>query len=348
MRTLRIVAPAALATVLLAGPAAAKEFGYFHTNYAEAEKVARKEGKPLYLHFTTTWCGWCRKIENEVYKVEGGKQALSDYVCATLDCTVPRGQKPSKEAAFNMALMRKYGGGGYPFLAMTNADGILLHKVSGYRPLPKFKEELVKSAAALKEVKKVEAELAALPADSFERNQKALDFYSSKLAWEKAAKAAEALKKLDPKFKKANAALVHYALLKGAPADTKEADRRILEDQAVKHDPTNAAGYMERILMVRAQNHLRESRATKEAKTKQAHLQKSLDALELLIHKAKRFEDEANAFGFLGYVQTQLGNNQAAIAALEKSIGLDPASRRSAYFKTLVERLKKPSSGGSK
>ena len=59
--------------------ASAKDHG-FHTSWDAARKAARKEGKPLYVHFTTTWCGWCRKIEDEVYAHKEGREALKAFI----------------------------------------------------------------------------------------------------------------------------------------------------------------------------------------------------------------------------------------------------------------------------
>ena len=74
----------------------------FHTTYAGAVQAAKAQGKPLYLHFTTTWCGWCRKIEKDIYASPEGKKMLKNFVAASLDCTVPRGQKPTAEVQRNL------------------------------------------------------------------------------------------------------------------------------------------------------------------------------------------------------------------------------------------------------
>ena len=50
-----------LAVLATAAVAAGADFDYFHKTYAKAEKLAKAGDKPLYLHFTTTWCGWCRR-----------------------------------------------------------------------------------------------------------------------------------------------------------------------------------------------------------------------------------------------------------------------------------------------
>ncbi|RPI59478.1 MAG: DUF255 domain-containing protein, partial [Planctomycetaceae bacterium] len=68
----------------------------FKTTYADAMAAAKSADKPMYLHFTTTWCGWCRKIEKDVYATEAGKKALADFVPATLDCTLDKAGKPSE------------------------------------------------------------------------------------------------------------------------------------------------------------------------------------------------------------------------------------------------------------
>ena len=119
---------------ILAFPAAvlAADVKGFHKTYAEAVKIAKAEGKPLYLHFTTTWCGWCRRIEADTYASDIGGKALKDFVPATLDCTVRGIANPPKDVLANRALMGRLGGSGYPFLAMLRHDGALLNTVGGY------------------------------------------------------------------------------------------------------------------------------------------------------------------------------------------------------------------------
>ena len=49
---------------LYASPEAAKELGY-HSDYAKALTVAKKEKKPLMLVVVTSYCPWCRKFERK-------------------------------------------------------------------------------------------------------------------------------------------------------------------------------------------------------------------------------------------------------------------------------------------
>jgi len=55
-----------LAVGMLAAAAPAADVEGFQTRWAAAKKVAEAQNKPLFLHVTTTWCGWCRKIEDDV------------------------------------------------------------------------------------------------------------------------------------------------------------------------------------------------------------------------------------------------------------------------------------------
>ena len=325
---------------LLSPLATGAEFDYFHRTYADAEKVARKEGKPLYLHFTTSWCGWCRRIENDVYKLPGGKKALSPFVCATLDCTVPRGQKPSKVAAFNQQLMRKYGGGGYPFLVMVTADGDVLHKISGYKPLEAFKVDITRAEENFQKLKAFQAYAAKANKAGYEYNAKALSFYSDTGSWDKAATAAAAIKKLDPTFKKGQAATASYAILRGVKTNNK-ARIVALEDEVIRHDPKNAEGYLQKVLWGRAARAYGTTARNPDKKVQKAGALEGAKALKQLVASAEKVSNEANVYGFLGYLSAKAGLDDEAVTALEKAIQLEPTSRRVPMLKKLLQDIKK-------
>ena len=98
----------------------------FFTDYDDAKKVAQEKDKPLYLHFTTDWCVWCRRIEKDIYATPAGKEALAAFVPVTLNCT-----EGAKHAAEYNKMMVSYGGQGYPFIVMTTPDGKVLKTISG-------------------------------------------------------------------------------------------------------------------------------------------------------------------------------------------------------------------------
>lgn len=47
--------------------AAAQQSGGWYADYAEAERVAREEGRPLLLHFHAWYCGPCKQMDAQVF-----------------------------------------------------------------------------------------------------------------------------------------------------------------------------------------------------------------------------------------------------------------------------------------
>ena len=199
----------ALALVIAsASPAfAAGKVPGFGESFKDAMAKAKKENKLVYLHFTTDWCGWCRRIENDIYKKEAGQEALKNFVCASINCT-----RNYKDARFNQQLAQKYGVKGYPALVILAPDGTLIHQFSGYRKMDAFKAELKKAEkafAAYKEILKGLKE----GKDSVEFLNKAFDFYYGVKNWEKAAEVGGKLAEKDAKFEKCDEGKIRFAEL---------------------------------------------------------------------------------------------------------------------------------------
>lgn len=94
------------------------------TNLAEAQTIAQEKNVPIFIHFTgSDWCGWCWKLEEEVYS----KQVFQDYVAENLVMVVidfPKKIKQSAETkAYNEKLAKKFGIRGFPTIQLINPDG---------------------------------------------------------------------------------------------------------------------------------------------------------------------------------------------------------------------------------
>ncbi len=121
------VATAALATVL--GAIAAEDKGVWVLNDLEAAKTqAATEKKDLLVDFSgSDWCGWCIKLDHEVFsKKEFQDAASKDFVLAVLD--FPR--KPENKAKIgeekqklNEKASKEYGIRGFPTVILMTADG---------------------------------------------------------------------------------------------------------------------------------------------------------------------------------------------------------------------------------
>ena len=180
----------AAAVALLSGVAVALDPPEgFLSSYDKALEQAKKENKPLYLHFTTDWCGWCRKIEKDDYADPNGKAALKDFVAASLDCT--QGKNAPPENAKNQAVMEKLGGSGYPYIVVLAPDGTVLHTIEGYMPLPGFLDELQEAKESFGKYNDFTEYAKKADLKSYEYNRKAMDIFETTQQWAKAAGAAQ-------------------------------------------------------------------------------------------------------------------------------------------------------------
>jgi len=103
------------------------------TDFAVSKEKAAAEGKAMLLNFTgSDWCGWCIKLDEEVFS----KKAFQDYASENLvlvEVDFPRGKRlPEEQLDKNYALAEKYGVRGYPTIVLLSSEGELL-ATTGYR-----------------------------------------------------------------------------------------------------------------------------------------------------------------------------------------------------------------------
>ena len=90
----------------------------------KAKAQAKAENKKILLDFTgSDWCGWCKKLEAEVFS----QQAWKDYAAKHLvlvELDFPHGfQLPPETKKQNDELAKKFAIQGYPTIIITSASG---------------------------------------------------------------------------------------------------------------------------------------------------------------------------------------------------------------------------------
>lgn len=102
-------------------------------NLADGLTQAKASNKPVMADFYAGWCGWCKKLDKEVYTNPAVIALAKDFVAVKVD-TDKYGQDSTK-----------YGVQGLPTIVFMNPDGTVIDKIVGYNPAPAFAERMKKS-----------------------------------------------------------------------------------------------------------------------------------------------------------------------------------------------------------
>ncbi len=104
----------------------------WETDFKKVSATAKVSGKYIMLDFSgSDWCGWCIKLEKEVFSQDSFKDFAEKYlVCVLVD--FPQKKKQTRELKQqNRDLATKYGIRGYPTIIILSPDGEPIGK-SGY------------------------------------------------------------------------------------------------------------------------------------------------------------------------------------------------------------------------
>lgn len=94
------------------------------TDWEAAKAKSRAENKPILINLTgSDWCGWCIKIEKEVFS----QKAFKDFAAANLILMEADFPKKKEQAAGlkkqNAALEKQYLAGGFPTVYLLDSEG---------------------------------------------------------------------------------------------------------------------------------------------------------------------------------------------------------------------------------
>ena len=113
-----------LSLIVLASAFSTHAGDLWQTNFEAAQAQAAKEKKHVLIDFTgSDWCGWCIKLDEEVFQKPAFKAfAKENLVLVTADFPESK-QLPKKLVKQNDALAAKYKIEGYPTLVILDSDG---------------------------------------------------------------------------------------------------------------------------------------------------------------------------------------------------------------------------------
>ena len=95
------------------------------SDYQAAQKQAAESKKDLLIDFTgSDWCGWCIKLNDEVFKHEPFKAGVKDhFVLVELDYPRDKSKLSEEVQKQNAELGEKYAVKGYPSILLCDAGG---------------------------------------------------------------------------------------------------------------------------------------------------------------------------------------------------------------------------------
>ncbi|MFT6862218.1 MAG: thioredoxin-related protein [Akkermansiaceae bacterium] len=98
--------------------------GWVH-DFEAAKKKAAEENKDLIVDFTgSDWCGWCIKLNKEVFQHDPFKKGVADtYILVELDYPRDKSILDEKTIQQNEMLKQKYQIQGFPTILITDAKG---------------------------------------------------------------------------------------------------------------------------------------------------------------------------------------------------------------------------------
>ncbi len=96
----------------------------WESNWDAAKAKAKAENKFILINLTgTDWCGWCIKLEQEVFSTKEFKEFAAANVIL-MEADFPKKKELSAELkAQNEILKKKYLEGGYPTVLLLDAEG---------------------------------------------------------------------------------------------------------------------------------------------------------------------------------------------------------------------------------
>lgn len=109
----------------------------WYTDFEKAQKVAKKQGKPIIMYFTgSDWCGPCKMLKKDLWLNEKFISTAKDFVLLEIDIPFKEDIITPEEKKKNLQLQSKYNREKtFPTVLALDANGKVKGEVSGYSML---------------------------------------------------------------------------------------------------------------------------------------------------------------------------------------------------------------------
>jgi thioredoxin-related protein len=137
MLSFQRVAPLFVLAVLFAAPPARADFAW--RTWDDGLREAAASRKPMLVDVYTDWCGWCRRMQRDVYARADVRAALErDFVTVKLNAESRAAARYESRALTEQGLAARFRVSGYPTTVFLKPDGSHLVNVPGYVPPERF------------------------------------------------------------------------------------------------------------------------------------------------------------------------------------------------------------------
>jgi len=129
--------------VLIGQPTYGQNLKLDWKSFEDAIEIAKTDQKPIMVDVWAPWCGWCKKMQKEVYP-EHSETLKNDFILTRLN----RDDNNSKvkyldQSLSHLRLAQRFNVQSVPAVVFLSADGNYLFHVSGYVEPQKFKQVLM-------------------------------------------------------------------------------------------------------------------------------------------------------------------------------------------------------------
>lgn len=110
-----------------------------------AQKKAKEQNELILVDMFAEWCGWCHKMEQEVFPSEAFQKATDGKILLRLN---------TEDNGEGTKMAQKFGVTSLPTFLLLNADGTLAGIIRGYYPANDFVRALGETESKYKDFKK--------------------------------------------------------------------------------------------------------------------------------------------------------------------------------------------------